>query len=152
MKTTLSAFATDIFDQLADWWKVEVAISSITLVDCCDDKDCGDKTQECIAIVSRSGADPIKLTTYWEPGYDVRPRITPAAMLREMGDSVNSVPEKGATPATPEHLAAVKAFCWVHDGLEPHLWPSHLAAFAMTADALELFIETPSFEVVVCSD
>lgn len=48
-----------------------------------------------------------------------------------------------------QQKASVEAFCWVHDGVEPHLLPSHLTAFSATADAIDFYIDTPVFGVVL---
>lgn len=147
MKRNLAAFPTDVFEWLADSWKVKVSVSSVSLVDCCDASDCNDKLQKCVVIVSRPDAESVSLSTYWEPEYDFSSQITPAEMLRKMGNSVSTY--LSGSPVTPEQLAAIKAFCWVHEGLEPQIPVEALEAFAMTANSLDIFFDTPELEVVL---
>lgn len=98
MKTNITDFSTEIFEQLADCWKVEVLISSIKLVPCCSADDCGEELKECLITLSRPGAKSISWTkSSWEPTADLVAEITPSRALRLLGEevSMNGFPAKG---------------------------------------------------------
>lgn len=137
MRTTFAAFGDTIFTQLAAWWDVKVEAQSSKIVGCEDGDNCGETYQEVQVKVSRQGVADIVFPTYWEVGFDPTAFINPAFIIRDLASRLTPI-----GPQRPEEETfRIKEFLTNSNGLAPHLWGTHLAAFIMTENAMDVLVD-----------
>lgn len=146
----LRDFGPAVFEQIASFWGLSCERVGAERIPCCDDTSCDDEVLMVTIVLKRPGAESVTFATTMDLNAVAAVDITPAWALDEIAHMmIGSDSPEGAVAADSQLIKELRRFCWAPGGNEPQLEVRHLAAFAVSSDALEHFVfpDPPSTEL-----